>query len=112
MIQKTHCLSKVLALLTKLQSSFLENVSTFSTETISLVRVQSIFDKQHNLGNILNMKFLERFRVLPKSCSLEEEGKIFACKKFLGLIWKIAMFLYLYLKNDLSKVDSQENFKL
>ena len=48
LIQKRHCPSKVLALLTKKQSSFLENVSAFSTETLSLVRVQSISDKQHN----------------------------------------------------------------
>ena len=54
----------------------------FQQKQLAWSEYKQFFDKQHNLGKNLNIKFLERFRVLPKSCSLEEEEKFLLAKIF------------------------------
>ena len=41
----------------------------FQQKQLAWSEYNQFFDKQQNLGKNLNIKFLERFWVLPKSCN-------------------------------------------
>ena len=54
----------------------------FQQKQLAWSEYNQFFDKQHNLGKNRKIKFLERFRVLLKSYSLEEEEKFLLAKIF------------------------------
>ena len=60
---------------------------------------KQFFDKQHQLREELEFKIFRKISVQTKSYSLEEKDKNFCSQKFLGLNWKIAMFLKNGVKN-------------
>ena len=67
----------------------------FQQKQLAWSEYNQFFDKQHNLGKNLNIKFLERFRVLPKSCSLEEEEKFLLAKNFRTYLENSYVFIFI-----------------
>ena len=67
----------------------------FQQKQLAWSEYKQFFDKQHNLGKNLDIKFLERFRVLPKSCSLEEEEKFLLAKIFRTYLENSYVFIFI-----------------
>ena len=90
LIWRRHCLWKV-------HTSLNQTAKPSSLTESSLVRIQTIFDKQHQLREWFKSKIFRKISGPNEILLSGEKGKIFGRKNFLGLIWKIAMFFYIYL---------------